>query len=348
MDMYDNDFWFLPDKKRTGQLIKDIRLKNNLTIAEFADKMGVDEKTVYSWESGTSFPNIDNLEVIHLDYDITYQELLLPNGYENIIDKCEKEEFEYYGIEDCFGESGVFDLDNMYEAYQSEIKFDENNYPIPIKSINKEKLMEYLKSYKNMLDSAEYAIQRKFFYYDLVSFRQLFDSYGLGAVAREYDFKKFYYNLENKYGVDYRIKLDNELKNTIIYDFYKSLLLSNEGLALKAFESIEYLFMYKDLDCFKAYIELFPPLYREIIYNSLIYAKVDDLPELLDIFENKGCKRYTFLEWLENYHDYKSNHKMFENYELRNSQIVRFKQGFEEISYRLKGIDYKEYDQHRR
>ena len=44
-----------------GTKIKELREKEPLTQAEFANKMGVSQSTVAAWECGTREPNIDTL-----------------------------------------------------------------------------------------------------------------------------------------------------------------------------------------------------------------------------------------------------------------------------------------------
>ena len=44
-----------------GQKIKEIRIKNNLTQIELGDKLFVSDKTISSWESGRTLPDINTL-----------------------------------------------------------------------------------------------------------------------------------------------------------------------------------------------------------------------------------------------------------------------------------------------
>ena len=82
MNMFINNNWFMPDKVRTGKKIRSIREScANNTIEKFAASIMVDDKTVYSWESGKSMPSIENMESIILEYpdlDLTFEDLLLP------------------------------------------------------------------------------------------------------------------------------------------------------------------------------------------------------------------------------------------------------------------------------
>lgn len=44
------------DAEKIGRLIKELRLKNNLTQQEFASEFGVTYQAVSKWETGLSFP----------------------------------------------------------------------------------------------------------------------------------------------------------------------------------------------------------------------------------------------------------------------------------------------------
>ena len=44
-----------------GEKIKEVRIKNNLTQQELADKLFVSDKTISSYESGRTLPDINTL-----------------------------------------------------------------------------------------------------------------------------------------------------------------------------------------------------------------------------------------------------------------------------------------------
>ena len=56
--------------------IKDLRIKNNLTQKEFADKLGVTYQAVSKWETGKNMPDIVLLKEISLIFKIDIDELL--------------------------------------------------------------------------------------------------------------------------------------------------------------------------------------------------------------------------------------------------------------------------------
>lgn len=64
------------DQEKIGNLIKDIRKRNNLTQAEFAERYGVTYQAVSKWENGKNIPDIMLLKQISEDFDTPIEELL--------------------------------------------------------------------------------------------------------------------------------------------------------------------------------------------------------------------------------------------------------------------------------
>ncbi len=56
----------------TGEKIAYYRKNNNYTQEELAYKMGVSRQTIYKWETGMSFPTINNLKKL---VDLLYIDL---------------------------------------------------------------------------------------------------------------------------------------------------------------------------------------------------------------------------------------------------------------------------------
>ena len=71
------------DQKRIGNLIKELRKKNNLTQEKFAEKYGVTYQAVSKWENGKNIPDISLLKQICDDYDININDLLDGKNSEN-------------------------------------------------------------------------------------------------------------------------------------------------------------------------------------------------------------------------------------------------------------------------
>ncbi|MBQ6756231.1 MAG: helix-turn-helix transcriptional regulator [Oscillospiraceae bacterium] len=61
----------------TGNRIKELRLKNNLSVAEVALELGLSApQTVYKWERGVSLPSIDNIFLLAELFGVTVNELV--------------------------------------------------------------------------------------------------------------------------------------------------------------------------------------------------------------------------------------------------------------------------------
>lgn len=64
------------DKKKTGNLIKEARLKKNYTQSELGDLLGVSNKAVSRWENGDSFPDVGILENLAAVLDVGIQNII--------------------------------------------------------------------------------------------------------------------------------------------------------------------------------------------------------------------------------------------------------------------------------
>ena len=60
----------------TKAVLKEIRMKNNLTQDEMAENLAVTRQAVSRWETGDSTPNIETLKQISKDFDISINTLL--------------------------------------------------------------------------------------------------------------------------------------------------------------------------------------------------------------------------------------------------------------------------------
>ncbi len=64
------------DKKKTGKLIKEARVKKNYTQSELGDLLGVSNKAVSRWENGDSFPDVGILENLAAVLDVRIQDII--------------------------------------------------------------------------------------------------------------------------------------------------------------------------------------------------------------------------------------------------------------------------------
>ena len=71
------------DQYVTGNTIKTLREKNNMTQLQLAEKLGVSDKTVSKWETGKGYPDITLLEPIAEAFQISVTELISGNTIQN-------------------------------------------------------------------------------------------------------------------------------------------------------------------------------------------------------------------------------------------------------------------------
>ena len=64
------------DQEKIGNIIKELRKKNNLTQQNLADQLGVTYQAVSKWENGKNIPDIAILKEISKLYNIDIKELL--------------------------------------------------------------------------------------------------------------------------------------------------------------------------------------------------------------------------------------------------------------------------------
>ncbi len=67
----------------TGAVIKKLREKEKMTQLNFAEKIGVSDKTVSKWETGKGYPDITLLEPIADAFSVSIAELLSGNTVNN-------------------------------------------------------------------------------------------------------------------------------------------------------------------------------------------------------------------------------------------------------------------------
>ena len=75
------------DKTKTGQLIKDARVRSGLTQAELGDMIGVTNKAVSRWEKGESFPDVGVLESLSDALHIEIEDIVTGGEKEEDVSK---------------------------------------------------------------------------------------------------------------------------------------------------------------------------------------------------------------------------------------------------------------------
>lgn len=64
------------DQIKTGKLIAALRKEHNLTQSQLGERLGVTNKTVSRWETGTYLPDIETLQLLSQTLHVTIEELL--------------------------------------------------------------------------------------------------------------------------------------------------------------------------------------------------------------------------------------------------------------------------------
>ena len=64
------------DMVKMGSFLAELRKENHLTQAELGEKLGVTNKTISRWETGTYMPPVEMLEELSHMYNMTINELL--------------------------------------------------------------------------------------------------------------------------------------------------------------------------------------------------------------------------------------------------------------------------------
>jgi len=64
------------DQEKVGSFIKKLRIDNNLTQLELAEKLGVTYQAVSKWENGKNVPDIATLKEISKLFNIDIDEII--------------------------------------------------------------------------------------------------------------------------------------------------------------------------------------------------------------------------------------------------------------------------------
>jgi len=71
-----------------NEKLQKLRIKENLTQEELAEKLYVSRAAISKWESGRGYPSIDSLKAIAKYFHVTIDELICT---EEIVDLAEKD-----------------------------------------------------------------------------------------------------------------------------------------------------------------------------------------------------------------------------------------------------------------
>ncbi len=82
------------DQKKIGSFLKELRNGKNITQEQFAEQLGVSNRTVSRWETGSNMPDISLLVEIAEYYDISIPEIINGERKSEMTNHEEKETVE--------------------------------------------------------------------------------------------------------------------------------------------------------------------------------------------------------------------------------------------------------------
>lgn len=70
------------DITKTGEKIKQLRQKNNLTVRDIQTHLGFDSpQAIYKWQWGQCLPSIDNLVALAILFKVNIDDILVISNY---------------------------------------------------------------------------------------------------------------------------------------------------------------------------------------------------------------------------------------------------------------------------
>ena len=77
-------------KKIYGQIILELREKNNLTQAQLGEKININSNAISKWENGVTLPNEENIVKLNKIFDVSIENIYNNNMKQNkkSIKKC--------------------------------------------------------------------------------------------------------------------------------------------------------------------------------------------------------------------------------------------------------------------
>ena len=158
-----------------GERIKKLRISNNISQYDLANKLFVSDKTISSWETNRTLPSIDIIiklcEVFNVSLyqfieekknnDLEIEVKITSNEIENKrIKKLIKDQANYLGVEN-----------HCAHYYSFKYRKDENEF-LRIRKENNKYLINYKKKHDKYVDEYESEIS------DFDSFSKILDNYG--------------------------------------------------------------------------------------------------------------------------------------------------------------------------
>ncbi|MDY5982693.1 MAG: helix-turn-helix transcriptional regulator [Anaeroplasma sp.] len=294
MNIYLKDYRFIADSKITGKEIKKHMKLNNMSANDLLDKLYEidpnvevgDEKTIYKWTLGNSLPKIETLEKVAKVFNVTLDDLLLPDL--RVLPAPAKDDDILSSIKSIIS----LMISNNDKEPINHFEFDKDK---PIISDDEYKFINFDKAI-NYIRRFDYLVQKKFLSFptpleneELIDTLRHYDKYNDDLEKYINDYIK---EISSNYGVGYRLNVNNEMKNELLFSFYYmfSPLSFNKQIR-------DYLLFYLILNDIKnqeALVNLLLPFEKCMVYTVL---KVMNLPELkgfIKLLENYDVKQLKF------------------------------------------------------
>ena len=99
---------------KIGSFLKELRKEKNLTQEQFAEQLGISNRTVSRWETGNNMPDISLLTEIAEFYDVSIPELI--NGER----KSEKMKEDVKEVADKMADYAVTEKTNMIKSVRNQ------------------------------------------------------------------------------------------------------------------------------------------------------------------------------------------------------------------------------------
>lgn len=103
------------DQVKTGKFIASLRRQANLTQEKLGEKIGVTNKTISRWENGNYMPDIEMLQLLSKEFNVSINELL-PG--EKISDEEFRQKADENGIAVC--KAGAFSLKERKACFRQK------------------------------------------------------------------------------------------------------------------------------------------------------------------------------------------------------------------------------------
>lgn len=281
MHLFTNEYCFEPTKERIGKEIKALMKKNNLTAEKLFKKLKEENKyldinnvkTIQKWTSGNAIPKIDTLQALKKVFNVTLDEIVLPDGIYKGDFHLDNRDFcdELFKLESFLAKNITKSDDSEpYLDYNSEFPIlVDNNY---LDMIN----FNYLDNY---IDRWEYLTKKKFY-----------------SLTSKYEDDEFYCSFTpfKDKKIDYAFGVNNfnhfyDEKETNIDDMVFDFILGCHPFKDYFVDIIALIYLYECEDYYIKLFSLLSPIHRDFLYNYLIVLNDNSFEKSMEVLSNIGA-----------------------------------------------------------